>query len=127
MIPLRLYLYAGVAVVVALIGWRVNTWHNGYKERDQAVKALADYSKQVAERDKKAAEDKAAAEKRAEKLRHSVDDAQMLIEKLRKKPPNETVKYVQLPGESCPSLRLDPEFVRDWNAISAASALPDSG
>ncbi len=47
----RLYLYAAAGIALALIGWRVMVWREGYQERDAAV-AAAEVAQDALEADR---------------------------------------------------------------------------
>lgn len=122
MIPLRLYAIAAAVLALGLVLWHD---HHQTQRANRLAREKAEVTAQLATANEYAKETerrmKVDAEIRAG-LRQSLDDASVRLASI--KPPTASVKYVQLPGEPCPSLRLDPEWVRAYDAGSEAAAVP---
>lgn len=116
-------IYAYAAAILALCGLLV--WGVHIKKRadqaDAAEHALTVYQAQVAARDKQAADMQAKDAETRKALADRLAATDTVITQLRANPPKQAVKYVQLPGEACPQLHLDPEWVSSYNAASDAS------
>ena len=109
---------AGV-IIAGLALYRVHLIEMGKQEQKDADTAA--YAAALQERDKQAQQAQVNATERSKLLATTLDAVTTQLDDIKNHPPKASVKYVQLPGESCPSLRLDPEWVHSYEAASAAS------
>lgn len=125
-VPARWWLYLAAIAAVGFLLWREHhATHRANVEhaaRLQAEASLAAAQETIAETERRIKADQANRAQLASDLAAS----EAKFSDLQSHPPKSSVKYVQLPGESCPSLRIDPDWLRSYNAASQAAAVPDS-
>lgn len=120
---MKLYAYAAAALaLIAALTYGAHIYKKAGRV-DAAEHALTDYKAAVLAREKQQAQAQRNAEVRSKTLATSLDAKAAELQTLRDHPPKASVHYVQLPGEECPRLRLDPEWVQQYNAASDASSL----
>lgn len=109
----------GVAglLAIAIIGWRVSVWHDKAERLGAAEAALE--------------QERAAHIKTVETFATRMEEFTLAQEALstdlagiRKKfadlnIPATLVRTVEVPGDPCPAVRLDPSFVGVWNESSS--------
>ena len=137
MIPLRLWLYLGAAVVVGLLVWRVMAWHAGYMERDAAQAELKAANEKYADEVKAWQADIAKATEQANKDAELVKATSGNMVKIQADRDRLLASVAELkargglthetpsakPG-GCPVVRLGPDVRVQFNAAGAATDPP---
>lgn len=116
-IPWKLIGIGIAALALALFVWRINAWHNGYKERDKAVADLAAYGEAVKAKEARMSKDRAEDESRRAALSLRLANVSTELESLRLNPPKASVVYREKPAKNgvCDNPRIGPDWFGVYN------------
>jgi hypothetical protein len=117
----RLIAYGIGALAIALLAWRVNAWHNAYKELPVAKAATVAAENALTAQREQAAKDAAIAAKVSGELATLRGKEAEIVTKIVSIPRKELV-YVKVPGE-CP-VRSDSFRLLYNEAVTGSSAEP---